>query len=123
MMDINTPKGSKIIYANVGGYNYNKEDAKQHLKFGGVYTIKKISVGQSFTTVWLEEAPGTYSSVQFENWDKTKCPCCNRDIPEPWVIGCPACWEVRSRIEHGTFLESELNKKWLLDTLEKKGWM
>lgn len=56
-MDIYSPPGTKIRFTANGGYEIEMEEAKEILELGAIYTVKYTSVGQSYSTVVLEEFP------------------------------------------------------------------
>ncbi len=67
-MDINSKKGTKVVFANPGsGYEPEQELAKEHLKVGATYTVDRTEVGRFHTKVFLEEIPDVpFNSVMFD---------------------------------------------------------
>lgn len=69
-MDIYSPKGSKVIFNNVKGHDYDLEHARKYLKEGQEYTVDFTDVSSWSTNVYLEEFPDiAFNSVMFN--DKT----------------------------------------------------
>lgn len=101
-MNIYAKRGAKVRFARPdAGYKGDQEMAAEHLTVGGVYTVERTDVGQSHTTVWLQEVPERgFNSVQFTD----VCPKCNDkgyrggapDFPNDdfastvTICGCPA---------------------------------
>lgn len=65
-MNIFAEKGTKVEFKGEGGYDYQIEDAKQHLELGKIYTIDSTIIGGWETSVSLEEIPCLkFNSVMF----------------------------------------------------------
>lgn len=61
-------KGSKVCYMDRGGYDKEREWANKHLVKGQVYTIDRIEIHQSSTTVYLDEVPDHgFNSMYFND--------------------------------------------------------
>lgn len=69
IMDMDTPAGSKVQYIHgFNGWDGDIKQARETLNLGSVYTVKRIDVGESQTSVWLEEFPGVpWNHVLFTN--------------------------------------------------------
>lgn len=63
------------------GYEHNKRNAEK-LKMGEMYEVKRVSMGQSFTTIVLKGIKGVFSSVQFEFYNGEKEPIDIYNMPE-----------------------------------------
>lgn len=49
------------------GFNYDREYAKKlGLEVGKKYEVKHLSMGQSYTSVYLKDIEGVFNSVQFD---------------------------------------------------------
>lgn len=49
------------------GSSFDRRIAESHLKLNCIYTVDKISIGRSYTDVWLVEVPDcSFNSVFFE---------------------------------------------------------
>lgn len=60
------PRGRKIIYTGIGGYDSQKEDANKILEVGSEYTVEEIYVGRSSSTVTLQEvSEKEFNTVMF----------------------------------------------------------
>jgi hypothetical protein len=68
-MDIYANPGHKVRYVNLNaGSTYDKEQAKKHLVFGAVYTVKHIEVYSWSSDVSFEEVPGIeFNTCFFED--------------------------------------------------------
>lgn len=70
-MEIFAIKGHKVTVTEESannGYRIDKEIVAKNLKVGKIYTVEKTDVGQSSTTVYLQETPNiAYNSVNFED--------------------------------------------------------
>ena len=67
-MDIQSTKGTKIIYTGEGGYDSDKEHAAKYLKLNETYTVEKTEISQSSTKVILQEFPDQkFNSVHFDD--------------------------------------------------------
>lgn len=67
-MDINTAAGEKVVFAGRGGWLGDIDSALQQLNIGQEYTVKSMNVGQSSSTVTLEEVPNKrYNTAMFKN--------------------------------------------------------
>ena len=57
---------AKFMYPNCG-YDGDKEYAKKMgLKVGERYKVEDISMGGSYTSIYLKDIKGSFNSVQFE---------------------------------------------------------
>lgn len=68
-LELSTKIGSKIkfIHPNAG-YDSDQEHCKQHLFLNEEYTLKRIDVSRSSSSVILEEFPDLhFNSVHFSN--------------------------------------------------------
>ena len=67
-MDIWSPPGTYVKYLNKNGYESDRERANKVLEEGKQYTVYKIDVGSSRSTVQLVEFPDQwFNTVMFEN--------------------------------------------------------
>lgn len=65
-MDIYSPKGTKVVFTGKNGYDHERENACTLLKIGDTYTVERTEVGQSHTTVFLQEQSAIgFNSVHF----------------------------------------------------------
>lgn len=76
-MNIYAKHGDKVRFSYPdNGYERDKENAKNHLRDGEIYTVKSTS-GRMFvfdTYVLLKEIPNLpFNSVQFEDVREAKC--------------------------------------------------
>lgn len=71
-MRLDTQPGDKVVFAYPeNGYPGEAAAASLALVPGRAYTIDRIQVGQSYTSVWLVEKPGAaFNSVHFANAKK-----------------------------------------------------
>ncbi|MEC0237734.1 hypothetical protein P4H71_25795 [Paenibacillus kribbensis] len=61
-------KGNKVRYMDRGGYDKEREWDSKHLVKGQAYTIDRVEIHQSSTTVYLDEVPGRgFNSVCFND--------------------------------------------------------
>ncbi len=71
-MDIYAKRGSNVLVTKEtahNGYNDDSEQVEAHLQIGKLYTIHKIIVESSSTTVYLREFPElSWNSVNFINY-------------------------------------------------------
>lgn len=63
------------------GYTSDRE-AIESLEKGRFYEVKKVSMGQSHTSIYLKEITGCYNSVNFTFYDENKQPIDLRDCLE-----------------------------------------
>jgi hypothetical protein len=60
-------KGMKLVFSCPGcGYITDQENADKMLDVGVVYTVRSFEISSWYTYIRLEEVPGTYNSVMFE---------------------------------------------------------
>jgi len=76
-MSLDSKPGDKVRYHwGLAGYDGDVSYARKHLTLGAVYTIKRLDVYDSTSTLLLEEVLGGFNPVQFaplaEN--ETECP-------------------------------------------------
>ena len=69
VMDIHTPPGDKVIFTGVGGYDWDKEVAREcGLEMGKMYTVELIDIDRWKSTVFLKEVPQRgFNTVMFRN--------------------------------------------------------
>ena len=66
-MDLDTEPGERVVFSNpLNGWPGDKDAAKQ-LTIDGEYTLRRIDVGDSHTSISLEEVAGVFNSAQFRN--------------------------------------------------------
>ena len=67
-MDINSPKGTKVIYAFPdAGYEYQIKIAQKHLILNNVYTVEYTHIYSWRTDVYLKEVPNiAFNSCLFK---------------------------------------------------------
>ena len=72
-ISFDTKPGTKIVYANKNcGYDYDQESAAKYLKLGRQYTLKSMSVGQSSSSLTLEEFPNvSFNLIMFDDVKRT----------------------------------------------------
>ena len=68
-MSLDAGAGSKVRYAFPdNGYKSDQEYAAEHLDRDSVYTVTWMNVGQSSSTVEIEELPGRrFNAVMFQD--------------------------------------------------------
>lgn len=72
-MNIYAKNGDKVRFLNRNGRDMERAEAAKILKEGGVYTVERTSVGQSCSSVYLQEIPGRgFNTVMFEGVDVAK---------------------------------------------------
>jgi hypothetical protein len=54
-MNINAPKGTKVVFTGKGGYEFENKIARGILEIGKVYTVESTNVNPYNTNVILEE--------------------------------------------------------------------
>jgi hypothetical protein len=65
-MNIYSRPGTQIKFTCHGGYDGEKEHAKRLMKVGDIVTVRRTDVGNSSTSVYLEEFPGmSFNSCLF----------------------------------------------------------
>ena len=65
-MNIHSPRGTKVIYLDENGYDYQRKYAREAgFVKGQTYTVSRTNVGQSSTSVYFEEISGGWNSVMF----------------------------------------------------------
>jgi len=57
-MDIYSPPGTLVMFDGRGGYDWEQEAAKQLLTMRGIYTIARVDVFSSSSTVYLVGVKG-----------------------------------------------------------------
>lgn len=61
-----SPKGKKVVYLNMNGWDGDREEANKILKEGETYTIEEIYVHRSSSEVVLQEHPEyEFNTVMF----------------------------------------------------------
>ena len=66
-MDIYAQPGTKVIFLNQNGTDYDLQNAREHFKEGDVLTVAKTEVGSWSTSVYFKEVPGVgFNSVMFQ---------------------------------------------------------
>lgn len=73
-MDIYSRPGTKIKFDAGGGWEDDKEKAKQVLTVGSIYTVSSIDVRSSHSYVHLEEVSGGFNTVMFKKVKQQKKP-------------------------------------------------
>ncbi len=70
-MDLDTRPGARVVFAHpTNGYSGDVHRARM-LTIGAEYTVARVSVGDSSSTVELVEFPGElFNTVQFQNMDE-----------------------------------------------------
>ena len=67
-MDIYSEPGTKIVFIDKNGTNFDRAEAEKILKVGQIYTVSKIDINSWISYVTLEEVPDrTFNSVMFDN--------------------------------------------------------
>jgi hypothetical protein len=64
-MDIYSGPGTKVVFHGRGGYDSQKEHAKKSLVLGNTYTVKRVEVSLSSSSVKLWEVEGDFNTVLF----------------------------------------------------------
>lgn len=68
-MNIYATPGSKVVFLNKHGCQFQRDDAiLRGLEEGGVYVVRRTEVGQSSTAVYLEDFAYGFNSVMFEDF-------------------------------------------------------
>jgi hypothetical protein len=68
-MNIYAIPGSKVVFLNKNGYEFQRDYANAcGLEEGGVYIVRGTNVGQSSTLVYLEGFTTGFNSVMFDNF-------------------------------------------------------
>lgn len=67
-MDIYTRPGRKVIFTGCNGHDHQREHANKVLSVGQAYTVKYIDVHSFCSYVELEEVPGEFNSVMFDDF-------------------------------------------------------
>lgn len=62
---------AKFNHPNAG-YNGDGEETLHFLKVGGKYTLDHVSMGQSYTTVWINGCDRGFNSVLFDFYENGK---------------------------------------------------
>jgi len=66
-MDIYSVSGTKVMFLDKNGSDYDRVEAEKVLKVGQIYTIVDIQVSSWISHVKLEEVSGRFNSVMFDN--------------------------------------------------------
>lgn len=67
-MDLETKPAERVRFIGHGGYEWQQQEARKHLKVGETYTVESMDVGDWSSSVSLAEYPGKqFNSVMFEN--------------------------------------------------------
>lgn len=68
-LELSTKIGSKIKFIHPDtGYDFDQKHCREHLFLNEEYTLKRIDIGQSSSTVILKEFPDkSFNSVHFSN--------------------------------------------------------
>ena len=56
----------KLVFEGKGGYEFERESAKEKLVIGHSYTVEKIEVGSWNTEIYLTNISGSFNSCLFE---------------------------------------------------------
>ncbi len=65
-MNLNDLPGTKIVFRfPKSGSKGEQKRAQKYLKIGGVYTVKKVEIGNWHSNVYLEEVPGIAFNTVF----------------------------------------------------------
>lgn len=56
----------KLIFEGKGGYEFERESAKEKLVIGRSYTVEKVEVGSYKTEIYLTNISGSFNSCLFE---------------------------------------------------------
>jgi hypothetical protein len=69
VMNMDTAPGSKVRFSHgFNGWDHDVKQARVKLTLGAIYTVKRVEMDDSSTTVWLEEFPGErWNHVLFSN--------------------------------------------------------
>ena len=57
----------KLVFEGKGGYEFERESAKEKLVIGHSYTVEKIEVGSWNTEIYLTNISGSFNSCLFEH--------------------------------------------------------
>lgn len=68
-MDIYSKPGTKVLFTAQGGYEVEREDAKNKLVLGREYTVKRIDMYSYTSRVVFEEVEGRFNTSLFEKVD------------------------------------------------------
>ncbi|MGF6356789.1 hypothetical protein ABIE27_004713 [Paenibacillus sp. 4624] len=68
----NAKKGTKVRFCNRGGWEGEYEQAAKLLKHNEVYTVKRLDIFQSSTSVYLKGFKESFNSVFFEDVYETE---------------------------------------------------
>jgi hypothetical protein len=70
IMNIYAKNGDKVIFCYPdNGYEHDQEYCKKHLTLNGVYTVELTEVGQSYSSVILQEIPNkSFNTVMFRDF-------------------------------------------------------
>lgn len=56
----------KLVFEGKGGYEIERESAKEKLVIGRSYTVEKVEVGSWNTEIYLTNVSGSFNSCLFE---------------------------------------------------------
>ena len=56
----------KLVFEGKGGYEFERESAKEKLVIGRSYTVEKVEVGSWNTEIYLTNVTGSFNSCLFE---------------------------------------------------------
>ena len=56
----------KLVFEGKGGYEIERESAKEKLVIGRSYTVEKVEVGSWETEIYLTNISGSFNSCLFE---------------------------------------------------------
>ena len=56
----------KLVFEGKGGYEFERESAKEKLVIGRSYTVEKVEVGSWKTEIYLTNISGRFNSCLFE---------------------------------------------------------
>ena len=56
----------KLVFEGKGGYEFERESAKDKLVIGRSYTVEKVEVGSCKTEIYLTNISGSFNSCLFE---------------------------------------------------------
>ena len=57
----------KLVFEGKGGYEIERESAKEKLVIGRSYTVEKVEVGSYKTEIYLTNISGSFNSCLFES--------------------------------------------------------
>lgn len=70
-MDCFDKPGTKVLFDAYGGYEIERESAKQTLELGKIYTVDRIEIGSCSSNVCLVEDPGrSWNTVLFASIER-----------------------------------------------------